>query len=133
MYFIHYSHLVMTLFSTCVYKFEFSAYYFCLSVFSFCVFLYIWFLDFLFCFEFNVKEKDLIMSLINHARFSFVPFCSKFIQEICQNIRIVLWKNILFIKLVSFIKKNLELSQSKITYENLRSKIYKTFILELWH
>ena len=51
-------------------------------------------------------------------------------------------KSILFVKLVSFIKKNFIFKEKsgtvtkvkllKITFENLRSIIYNSFILELW-
>ena len=61
LYFVHYSRVVIILFSTGLYKSVLSTCYFiklgfCFSVFWFFVFLYLWLWDL--CFEFNVILKS---------------------------------------------------------------------------
>ena len=125
---------------------------FCLSMILCLVFLYLWFSVsvslvfrvFAFCFEFNVIIPVVkSASIINHAPFNFVLIVlthsrvSLYTKDLVKYKKHFI-KNILFIKLVSYIKKNLKkkkksFHKSKFTYENLKSTIYSNLILDLWH
>ena len=102
---------------------------FCLSMILCLVFLYLWFSVsvslvfrvFAFCFGFNVIIPVVkSASIINHAPFNFVLIVlthsrvSLYTKDLVKYKKHFI-KNILFIKLVSYIKKNLKKKEKKLS------------------
>ena len=102
LYFIHFSHAVIILFSTCFCKSAFSAHSFSKLVYLVSVFLC--FLSVLF-FEFDVIAKDFwLITQVFFLYFIFTFSSSLCMKMICLNVRIV-WLKTCLRRVWSFLKK----------------------------
>ena len=133
MYFLHYSRVIMVLFSTSLYKPVFSTYHFmnlgfCLSVFWFFV-LYLWIFTVFLCFEINFFLEDFITfiksaSIINYVLFNFVLLVLTLYKSLLKRKNCVIkkhiYKAVIYTEKFHSQRKICHCHKSKITYENLK-------------